>query len=63
LIYGAKHDDIEVVCWSAEGRSKPTFDEAKKEIDAGKAKKIEKGYRFGPSWVSRPRLRAQRTMG
>jgi alpha-mannosidase len=51
LIYAGKRDDIEVVCWDAPGRSKPTFDEAKNEIDAGHAKKIEIGHKFGPSWV------------
>jgi hypothetical protein len=55
LIYSGKRDDIEVVCWDAPERSKPTFEEAKKEIDAGKAKKIGVGHRFGPSWVCAPR--------
>jgi alpha-mannosidase len=51
LIYVDKRKDIEIVCWEAPGRSKPTFDEAKKEIEAGNTKKIAPGHKFGPSWV------------
>ena len=39
---------VEMVCWPAPGRSKPTFEEAKEKLDAGEGKAIQKGYKFGP---------------
>lgn len=52
MLYADKRDDVEIVCWKAPGRTKPTFEEAKKEIEAGNTKKIGVGHKFGPSWVS-----------
>ncbi len=35
--------------WSAPGRSKPTFDEAKRKLESGQGRKVEIGFQFGPS--------------
>jgi alpha-mannosidase len=39
---------IEMIYWSAPGRSKPGFDEAKRQLN-GRGKKATKGMEFGPS--------------
>jgi alpha-mannosidase len=39
---------IQMIYWSAPGRSKPGFDEAKRQLN-GRGKKAIKGMEFGPS--------------
>jgi len=39
---------IQMIYWSAPGRSKPGFDEAKRQLN-GRGKKATKGMEFGPS--------------
>lgn len=43
---------FEMDVWTAPGRSKPTFDEAKQKLESGEGKKIGTGFRFGPSWTN-----------
>lgn len=43
--------NIKLTYWSAPGRSKPTFEEAIRNLN-GKGKEAKKGMEFGPSWTN-----------